>query len=57
MGGEEIRRKMEGVNLTKIHILSTFVNVTMYPWYSYNMLINFLKRKKIPNINFHNFSS
>jgi hypothetical protein len=33
---------MEGVNLTKIHE-STFVNVTMYPQYNNNMIIQFFK--------------
>jgi hypothetical protein len=31
---------MEGVNLTKIYVLNTFVNDTMDPLYNNNMLIN-----------------
>jgi hypothetical protein len=33
-----IKEKDGGVNLQ--YIVSTFVNVTMYAWYNYNMLIN-----------------
>jgi hypothetical protein len=38
MGGRGIKEKDERVNLR--YIATTFVKVTMYPWYSYNMLIN-----------------
>jgi hypothetical protein len=38
MGKEEIKQKDGGVNLR--YIVSAFVNVTVYPQYNYNMLMN-----------------
>jgi hypothetical protein len=46
-GGRE-RRDIEwrrrGRRRQQRHIVSTFVHLTMYPWYNYNMLIS--KRKE-----------
>jgi hypothetical protein len=36
------RRKMEGMNVSK-YVVSSIVNMTMYPQYNYNMLINKIK--------------
>jgi hypothetical protein len=36
---------IEGVNLTNIYY-KDFVNVTVYPWYNYNMLIYHLKKNE-----------
>jgi hypothetical protein len=37
---------MEGVNLTK-YIVSTYVNITMYPLYNYYVLIILIKKNFI----------
>jgi hypothetical protein len=45
--GGEVKEKEE-VNLS--YTVNTFVNVTMYTWYKYNMLIIFFKKQIFKNI-------